>query len=174
MNSRRRFLNTMRFKTVDRVPFTEFLGFDPETIKRWESEGLSSSNLSKVFGLELPKMLPVDLECLPRFNEEILEQSEDFVVRKTGVGRIERVVTHTYYMIPEVLSYPIKTPEDWSMYKRRLVFSKERLPDLSKYADRDYPLYLYMRGGFFGQPRLLMGDEALMYAYYDYPVIAIL
>lgn len=169
VDSRQRFLRTMRFEQVDRVPFTEFLGFDPATINRWTREGLPSGDAAQLLGLEQPQMLPVDLECRPPFEEEILEESDTWIVRRTKTGRIERSFRNGGYTIPEVLSYPVKTPKDWNEYRRRLVISDSRLPNLSWYAVRDYPLYLYMRGGLYGQPRLIMGDEALLYAFYDYP-----
>ena len=43
MNDKERFLATMRYQTVDRVPFWEF-GSWPETYDRWKSEGFDPDN----------------------------------------------------------------------------------------------------------------------------------
>ena len=174
MNSRQRFLAAMRFEKVGRLPLTEFLGFDEATVRRWRSEGLpAEQDPFEFFGLEHCHMLPVVLEHFPPFKREVIEEGEDYVVVVTETGRIEKLKKQGY-MVPQVLKYPVSTPAEWYQYKQGLTFSEQRLPaDWPKTAkcleERDYPLYLYMRGGFYGQPRTLLGDEHLCLAFYDYP-----
>jgi len=40
MNSHYRFLDWMNYKSIDRLPLYEWLGYWPETVDRWKAEEL--------------------------------------------------------------------------------------------------------------------------------------
>ncbi len=69
MNSRKRFLETMRFGTPDRVPYFEE-GIRKEVLRVWRREGLKrSSDLSKMFPSDKREEIEPDLEPRPRLKQ---------------------------------------------------------------------------------------------------------
>jgi hypothetical protein len=64
-NSRKRFLETMRYGRPDRVPYFEE-GIRPEVLKAWQRHGLpADANLSEMFPTDQREEIIVDLEPLP-------------------------------------------------------------------------------------------------------------
>ncbi|MDP6630586.1 MAG: hypothetical protein QGH29_06390, partial [Kiritimatiellia bacterium] len=120
---------------VDRVPDIEF-GYWPQTIRRWQSEGLDKEielnleestscfpqRLDLHFGFE-PEGFYVwpDTQMHPKFEEKIIEKKESSVIMRGEDG----VVSERYLSdsddssIPHTISSPVKTPADWEQLKER-------------------------------------------------------
>ncbi len=114
---------------VDRVPDIEF-GYWPQTIRRWQSEGLDKEieltleesrscfpqRLDLHLGLE-PEGFCVwpDTQMYPKFEEQIIEKKESSVIMRGADGSIsERYLSDSDdSSIPHTISSPVKTPADW-------------------------------------------------------------
>jgi len=174
MNNRERFLASMRYQPVDRVPFWDIGGAWPETIERWKLEGYDPDNPSIVH--DKTAYAGNWFDPVP-FEREIISEDETTItyINEEGILLRERKDNPRSSM-PQFLRFPVETREDF----RR--FWKERMkPDLTarigshyveklgSYRDRDYPLLVMANrwGGFFGPLRNLLGVENLCIAFYD-------
>ena len=174
MNNRERFLATMRYQPVDRVPYWAF-GAWPETIERWKSEGYDPDNppvrederawMSQWF-------FPV-----PPFEHEIISEDEKTVtyINHEGIILRERK-DNPYSSMPQYIRFPVETREDFrKFWKERMNpgiaarIGSDYADVLRGYRDRDYPLLVIADrwGGFFGPLRNLLGVENLCVAFYE-------
>lgn len=111
----------------------------------------------------------------PEFEETILEDHGDWVVWRSNMGvicqdRKDRT------SVPKFVGWPVESRDDWERLKaERLQPSLDgRVPGswpqlLSDYRERSYPLAIGGRHGFFGTPRYLLGEERVMFVFYDDP-----
>lgn len=177
MDDRERFLATMHYQERDRCPWGE-MGFWPETLERWHSEGWPEDMyLNQFFGFDrLRETVNVSFGFIPPFKEEVLEENDTYRVvrRETGVTAREFRGEHSFRM-PQWLRFPLETREDWEAQIRpRLnAASPTRYPEYwvekaRTYRARDYPLGLRM-GSVFGWLRNWMGLERIAVALYDEP-----
>jgi hypothetical protein len=121
VDNRTRFLKTMRFEAVDHPPVVNS-GPWGQTLARWRQEGLPVGvGLDEYFGLEPLPMRPIGIETLlnPSFEEKVLEETGDYVVKINARGIKERNFRHGMSM-PEFLDYPIHGPADLEWLRRKL------------------------------------------------------
>lgn len=88
MNARERFYRTMHFKPLDRVPFWDW--FWAETVERWHKEGLPQNvSVHELFDFDKTGVVQVDLGMLPRFERQIIEETEKhrIVIDESGVKK---------------------------------------------------------------------------------------
>ena len=146
MTNRERFMNTLNFKPVDRVPMIEWAGWWDKTYKRWFSEGLpESSNIFEYFGLD--------------------NHIQFWLQHKTwdcpgpayhGAGLL-------------------KDEKDYENFKK-FIFPKDAvsslIPELKRlkplHEKGDFPIWITFEG-FFWFPRTLFGIENHLFSFYDYP-----
>ena len=175
MNNSTRFLKTMRFEPVDHPPLAAG-GAWASTIERWRQEGLPKGvGLDEYFGLEEFSSRPVGIETLlyPPFEERILEETGDYVIRISQRGVKERNYKHGNSM-PEHLQYPIKGRADLAWLRDRLDPEAPGRVQATWLAAarrmRDDGALLFCNGGtYFAFLNEHMGTEPLMYAYFDSP-----
>lgn len=203
MNARDKFLANMAFEPGAPVLKWEY-GYWAGTIRRWQKEGLAAtqtvpesmgegesvraegmgvkpnsfSDLDVHRSLNLDEgfqRVPANNFICPGFPEEILEDHDDWVLRRNSFGVIVREMkdhsTPSSFVGP-----PVHTWEDWEKIKaERLQPNLEnRLPKdwpaiAQSYQDRSFPLILGGGQGFYGSPRYLLGDETLLTTFYDNP-----
>jgi uroporphyrinogen decarboxylase len=179
MNDRERFIRTMNFKPVDRVPDYEF-GYWAETIDRWHMEGLpqdqrTNRDVELYFGLEgwdCHESLPIRTGLWPTLPERILEQTARRKVVDDGMGGI--YVSLSSSTPPRYLRYPLKNRNDWE--RLRPFFDPEtpgRFPlnwdeVVERYRERSYTLSVSV-GSLYGWLRNWMGVENLSIAFYRDP-----
>ena len=193
MTGRERFLRTARFEKTDRIPNYE-LGAWPQTIERWKAEGLpfgiekSWFSGEPLLGLD-PFLASADIDILPlpRFQREILEETDRYVIArdashgyitkalKTGAVDGGRLSMDTY------LEFPVKDRKSFLEHKNRFdPTAPERYPpslDEAPFADwrlRDCVVCPFPRGssgpsGFYSLLRQWMGTVNTSYAFYDQP-----
>jgi len=174
MNARERFHCTMNFEKADRLPFYEFMGYWPETVERWESEGLpAGTDLQAYFGYDRYEMLPIDFNFVPAFERVVISEDEETRVVRDETGLTKKEFKHGSAM-PHYIDFPIKTREDFLNLKERLdPTSPERYPAnwdalVERYKNRDYPIGLLCRGLLaFGRDFMEFTD--LMTAFMDQP-----
>lgn len=116
---------------------------------------------------------PFDIS--PRIPRTIVRENEDSIVYRDAFGREvyeKKDDTTTTYC----LTYPVETLADFERYKELYDTNyADRLPAnwdklVAEWKNRDYPIRLGGNPfGFYGTPRVLMGDENLMIAMCEEP-----
>jgi len=186
MTSRERFLRVLNYEPVDRPPFYEY-GAYPLTIQRWQQEGLAPNlhwpNHKPHYAIEQPVPVLFNLSPIPPFEEEILEEDEQYEVKRQRNGIVTRALKEGTIgefraCMDQYLDWPVHNLEDFNLLKSRYdPHLPERLPkgwpdkalELQK---SEAPLFLYSSGEPFGlymQLRSWMGTEPLSCAFYDQP-----
>ncbi|MBN1351052.1 hypothetical protein JXJ21_16645 [candidate division KSB1 bacterium] len=180
MNHRERFLRTLAGKPVDRVPFIKVFGGTNAILPRWEREhpGLSEQidEILKFEGIYRGwATTDVNFWLSQRGKPEMIEKSETRRVLKYPDGLVEIIMDGADYY-HQTVAWPVKTRKDWERIKKKHLrpddparFPPDWQEKIKLYRRRDYPLQL-THGGVYGfARRFLMGDEQLMYAFYDDP-----
>jgi len=190
MTDRERFLATMQFEPVDRVPYHE-LGLWGHTVELYIQAGMPVQAATANFfegndwlGLDRREFVPLDIGPLPPFQEEVLEQTSRYEVYRDGWGTVhkalrEDTVRGTRASMDQYVDFAVKNPEDWARIKDRFdARSRLRWPEnwdelVSRWRTRDCPLCLLTNGtfGFYSMLRRLMGTENASFAFFDYPAM---
>lgn len=94
MNSRERFVETMRYGKVDRVPYFEE-GIRKDVLKAWRKQGLPPEvNIAQMFSSDRREVVEVDLEPRPNFRKWPTSRSELKELRRRldpyGRGRLPK------------------------------------------------------------------------------------
>lgn len=182
MTPRERLLATAAFEPPDRPFRWETLGFWGETLDRWHCEGLPPEineimSASLFFGTDpqLPFVIGDSDQpgFYPLFDEEIIEQNDDYIVKRDKAGSVVRVLASGESTIPAWLESPVKDRETWDDVKQRLdPASPGRLEQalwmLGLPEGIDWPLWAYITG-LFGTHRQLLGFTPLVLAYRRQP-----
>ena len=179
MNTRERFVRTLTGEEVDRIPFMKVFGGTNAVHPRWEEEhpGIGQC-IDELLAFEGTYRgwgrTPVNMDPARMGETEVLEESDDVIVRRTGDGTVEQVHKGGDYN-RHTIEWPIKTMRDWAKYKEKHLDPNDpsRFPDdwdacVKRYKDRDWPLQL-THEGVYGFARERMGDENLALAFYDAP-----
>ena len=205
MNARERFLAVMNFEPVDRTLKWE-IGYWVRALRRWYAEGLPrgvgvredlvdgdvilaevfpavnaerESDLHEFFDMDEPLLnVPLERWFVPPFEEEVLEDHGDWVLRRTKEGMVERN-RKDRTGFPHWVQGAVANREDWERIKgERLRPTLEgRLPQewpslVKEFRGRSYPLYIGQHpAGLYGGTRLLLGQEQVLTAFYDHPTL---
>ncbi|MBQ8402652.1 MAG: hypothetical protein IJX14_12070, partial [Clostridia bacterium] len=102
----------------------------------------------------------------------VLEDTPEITVTRDHMGRTMRLFKCSA-TLPLPLDYPVKTMDDWLKIRHWYTFTEDRvdseaLRQRKDLRDRGYLTILSVPGGF-DEPRQLLGEENLCYAYYDEP-----
>jgi len=181
MTERERYLATFSFEPVDK-PFVRAVGGWLETGQRWQAEGWDGTPLHEIFGTDTVLGTGVYYGPVPRFENEVLEETETTRVYINHEGIIMREFKdfHGNSSMPQFVRFPVETDEDFEKIcgeRLQLVFD-QRAPGnwadlVASFRHRDKPLMNFADrwGGFFGPLRNLMGVENLCIAFYDNPAL---
>lgn len=175
MNLRERDLCVKTCQPVDRVPWRVASPWE-STLQRWREEGFTG-DWREVLGVEpIENEVPVNLGFLPAFEEEIIEERGDAVIRRNDWGIILKDLKDG--TMPHWLDYPIKTRADWEKIRDQRLNPDDpaRFPadwdEISERLNRDEQRLTRIGRfgfGFFGTLRSFMGVENLLIAYCDDP-----
>ena len=179
VNTRERFVKTLRGEKVDRVPFIKVFGGTNAIHPEWEKEYPGTSEcIDELLSFEGVYrgwgVTPVNLDASRLEKTQTLDAYGDIVVERTGDGTIvQRYQKGDYHR--HAVEWPVKNRSDWEAYKEKHLDPDDptRFPPnwdelVSQYKNRDYPLQLTHRG-VYGFAREKMGDENLALAFYDDP-----
>ena len=193
MKIRERFQALSRFEPVDRPIYFDALGFWDETLARWHNEGLPETVIDAAFtapdyfGFDSLSWLPISANTdyepgfWPAFEEVVIEQGPDYVIKRDVGGNTVRVKTDGHSTIPQYLDHPVKGLKDFEELRWRL--DPETPERFSQFLDimigmaqakGDETYTCAHCCGLFGMLRLLLGltglsvatrrDPALMHA----------
>lgn len=115
----------IKHQPVDRVPCVDAY-FLPETIKRWEKEGLpEGASVAEFFDLDLV-CIPVD--CTAGMKEKLLDETDEYRI-VTDADGVTRKHWKVYSTAPQELDFPVKQPRDWREIRPMLKGHEGRLPE---------------------------------------------
>jgi uroporphyrinogen decarboxylase len=182
MKTKERFLATMHFEEVDRIPNWE-MGFWNETIRRWHKEGLPQDiHLREFFDFDRYQGIfssdrYIILGMVPSFEEKVIEEDNRYRIWINQKGiKMREFKEGVETSMPQFLDFPIKNRQDFYRIRKERYNpnSPARYPlwwkDLVRcWKDRDYPLAIASGRdfGFLGTLRELMGAENLLIAFCD-------
>lgn len=188
LSPRERFLRTVRFQSVDRVPYHE-LGFWGQTIERWLGEGMPAGVAeddvwrgSGFFRTDARDFIHLNIFMVPPFNYKVLGEDARTVtfVDYEGVTHLalkEGTVRGTRASMDQYIRFPVETPKDFAAMRERFQAREpSRYPAdwtrmVERWRRRDYPLCLLTNAtfGLYSMLRRWMGTENLSYAWHDQP-----
>lgn len=178
MTPHHRFTRCMHYLLIDHPVLWEW-GPWPSTLRRWQREALGEGNQPPQFEECENKVQPgVDMWMLPRFEERVLEENEEYVTKLSDRGVVMRRPKSPDTMsMPEHIEYPVKDRSDWEALKERFdPADPARFPD--DWAERcgrwrrEQPILVFQgprSPSLFGFVRELMGPERALCAFHDSP-----
>lgn len=154
MTNRERFQATMHFQPVDRLPMIEWATWWTETIDRWHKEGLPPWGPFDDDGVEIMRHLGLDVHrqdwLWPRDPAHRFPENDDY-----GKG------------------FNINSMDDYEAFKPYLypadAVNKTKWQAWAKEQAQGDSVLWFTLDGFFWHPRILMGIEQHLYAFYDEP-----
>jgi uroporphyrinogen decarboxylase len=186
-----RFLAVMEYQPVDRVPNWE-LGAWPQTIDRWEAEGLDVTRHhwdwftgDQAFGMDPREFIRFNGSLIPAFDEELIEENERYVFFRDSIGRTRKALkegtSHGGRMSMDTyIDFPVHNMEEWQALKPRLRMRIDRYEPyweelrVESWRRRTFPLIFGPNCstlGFYWWARDLLGTEGLSYALFDQPAL---
>jgi len=124
MTTHERMTRILNHQEADRVPIPDAPW--PSTIARWHSEGMPENvAFGDYFGLD--EHVSFSCDNSPRYPEEVLQETEEWVERTTSWGVRIRSWKH-HGGVPEFLDFTIKDPEPWREAKERMVLARDGIP----------------------------------------------
>lgn len=182
------FIRTLLYQPVERVPDIEF-GFWDQTIRRWKREGLPSylpetffdPLLNEYFDMDSwPAIhIPVDYGMHPPFDEEVLEEDDRIRVSRGSDGVVRRHFKSgsDESSIPQFISYPVKTMDDFKRLQNeryRLDAPERQIPtafwdEVRRKLQNPFCIVTFSGGSLYGWARNWMGMENLAIAFHEQP-----
>ncbi|MBI2438609.1 MAG: hypothetical protein HYV36_07350 [Lentisphaerae bacterium] len=164
----------LRFEKPDELCQFEW-GYWPETLARWQREGLRGDAPWAETGITCYDRVPVAARIWPPFEEKILLETADTRIVQDAEGVIKEI-SRQATAFPRYIRHPVSDRRDFERLKERLdPRTPSRFPtDWPAAAERlKRRNHVLVMGGieisFFGWHRDLMGLENLLLAYYDQP-----
>lgn len=189
MTEKERFVRTLTFQPVDRVPFME-IALWGHTQERWEREGMPAGIPTglmqgcEFFELEGYDAINLDISPLPPFEARMLEETEDHETFLDTWGRTRRArksgtVRGTRMSMDQYLEFAVRDAATLTDMKRRYAGSvAERYPAdyeaqvaLARASERPLTILNPLVGtfGYYSMLRNWIGTESLSYLFYDDP-----
>jgi hypothetical protein len=173
--SRREYLDFMTFQANERPLFTEIFGPIVGLKEEWEQQGATPEELdlsAYTYRFEDRSNVKVNTGRIIRHQPVVEEETDAHILSRDDLGRQLKLSKGTA-TIPLPLNFPVKTMDDWLKIKPLYEFSEERFTDgWEEAARRDLEagkvIGVGIPGGY-DEPRELMGEIELSYAYYEQP-----
>ncbi|MCC6444694.1 MAG: hypothetical protein IT210_14705 [Armatimonadetes bacterium] len=173
MTYREMFQRIMHYGEFDRMPVIHWTGWT-ETLERWHREGLPPDVSEHAFFDAVPMWsgIGVNLDLYPVFEEEVIEETDDYRVFRAADGVHQKAWKHKS-SIPQYTDFTLKSAADWPVYKARLQPDPARIPrDLDVHIrnveNSGLPIAVGVTS-LMGWIRNWMGVENMSYLMYDDP-----
>ncbi len=123
MTSHERFTRMFEHREADRIPIQD----SPwrATIERWQREGMPEET-SWVEYFDLDHISAIGVDNSPQFEEQVLEETEDYKIFKTKWGTTLKDLKHQA-SAPDFIDFTIKDPDSWAAAKKRMTVSRNRV-----------------------------------------------
>ena len=171
---REEFLDYTTFRANKRPLFVEIFGPLVGVKEEWAKQGASQAELDFSafrYRAHLNGRVPVHTGWMGG-EERILEETEETML---GIDRMGRHVqlSKKAATLPLPLDYPVKNMADWLNIKHHYAFSEERFgaeweKKARAYCEEGQVVAVSIPGGY-DEPRQLLGEENLSYAFYEQP-----
>jgi hypothetical protein len=112
---REEYLDYTTFKANSRLLFTEIFGSLIGLKEEWVEQGATPEELDfSAFTYRTPMKagLPVNSGWMGGIPEEVLEENDDYIIKRDGRGRTTKLCKG-YATIALPLDYPVKNMDDW-------------------------------------------------------------
>ncbi len=171
--SRDEYISWMKFQG-GRAPFTEIFGPLLGLKEAWEEQGASPEELDfSAFKYRFPLVHSLGV-ATGRLDAWTKKESEDGsrILYKDDLGRTLELAKGAA-TIPLPCDYPVKGIDGWLKIKPKYQFDERRFQEgwleAAKKAQGEGRVVSASIPGGFDEPRQLLGEEALCYAFYDQP-----
>ncbi len=178
MLCRERFIKTLTFQPVDRIPLMEW-PIRQSTMAAWILQGYpEGTSFQEYFSLDTSYLyVPINTGMYPFFEEKILEQTGDYKIWQDMLGAVRKDFLKDAtpgFVTRSWLSFPVNTREDFLEMKKRYDSSEPaRYPEnwklraeiLNKAHTPNHLSIPYL----FWTARDWMGFEGLCLAFHDMP-----
>lgn len=176
MTVRERFRRIMNYEPVDQLPALTFEPYEDDVLGRWRREGMPENNSPiEFFGMDAIDWLPLDFFPLPQFPVRVISETDEEIIETDKWGTVVRRLKEAPTMYYGHIDFPVKTAEDWRVYRER--YNPEtagRIPsDMDALAARmnasDKPVGVWIYPALFRIGFYAMGMERFLTAFYDTP-----
>ncbi len=172
---RDRYISHCLFEYTGREMFCELFGPLYHLEEQWRRQGASEKEIAMTafdWDYVLYTFLPGRTGAVTGRGTEVLEDTPEIRITRDPMGRTMRLFKNSA-TLPLPMDYPVKTMDDWLRIRHWYAFTEDRvdreaLRQRKELRDRGYLTIFSIPGGF-DEPRQLLGEENLCYAYYDEP-----
>ncbi len=136
MTSKERFARMFAHRDADRIPIID----EPwtATIERWRREGMPEDvHFAEFFGID--RVARFSCDNSPRYEEKILEETEDKIVKTTRWGVTLQDWKHAA-SAPHFLDFTIVDRPSWEQAKARMAPAADRIPWAR--LEKEYPQWI--------------------------------
>jgi uroporphyrinogen decarboxylase len=171
MTSQERFKLMFEHRAADRVPVLDTAA--PAAVARWRREGLGE-NVDWVDFFGLDRVAQVCVDNSPRYPEETLEETADYVVRATCWGSTVKQWKRGDRP-PEMLSFTVRDPGTWRKARQRMKPSRDRIDwdclrqDYARWRSEGRWIVAGLHFGFSATQAGMVGTEPFMMALVEQP-----
>lgn len=124
--ARDRITAALEHRTLDRIPLCD-TAYWPETIARWESEGLPRG-VDPIEYFEMDRLCPVGGFRTDFFPHEIYEDTDEYCVDLNGEGTVVKWYKNRGSSSGHLeLEHRVQTIDDWRAAREQLTVTEERL-----------------------------------------------
>lgn len=178
MLCRERFVRTLKFQPVDRIPLIEW-PIRQATMREWILQGYPEGIGSQIFfSLDTSYInAPINMGIYPFFEEKVLEKYEDYKIWQDNLGAIRKDFLKDAtpgFVTRSWLSFPVKDRLDFVQMKNYYNsndparYSKNWFKNAAVLNKAHVPVHLSIPF-LFWTARDWMGFEGLCYAFHDMP-----
>ncbi len=172
---RDRYISHCLFEYTGREMFCELFGPLYHLEEEWRKQGATEKEIAMTafdWDYVLYTHLPVRTGAVTGQGTTVLEDTPEIRITRDHMGRTMRLFKCSA-TIPLPMDYPVKTMDDWLKIKHWYTFSENRvdreaLQRTKELQEKGYLTIFSFPGGF-DEPRQLLGEENLCYAFYDEP-----
>lgn len=175
MTPRERFNAIMHYGEADCLPVIALEPYEQTAIERWRKEGLpEDKDPASFLGMSKLVYVPINWNPVPEFDQQVIEETNDFVVRRSYMGAVVKYDKVNPTMFYGHLDHPVKTLSDWNEYKKRFIPSADRLsPDwdrtVQQLNESSDPVGICLFPFFFRLGFYSMGMERFLTAFHEEP-----
>jgi uroporphyrinogen decarboxylase len=175
LTTRQRFKRMFEHKEADRVPMLG--GPWASTLERWRREGMPSGvDFAEHFGLD--RVIGIRGDVSPRYEEEVVEETEDYIVRRDFWGTTAKNWKHAS-STPHWMARTIVDRESWEAAKARMVMGPDRIDwhrleqNYAEWREKDWWIQGNLWFGFDVTHARVVGTERLLVWMVEEPELVI-